>query len=190
MRNKLKQGFTLIELLVVIGIIVIIASLVIVNVSQARMNGRDAKRISDLKSIQNALEMYYEKNKAYPTPNARSDQGSWDAAPPADSLANSLSTYISPLPKDPMNGKANIKYVSGSSCSTRTSDNNGLAYYYVTNALQDSYKLSSRLEVRCEGLTENDGGGTTDGDSFYELWGGKTGNALQEKEIGQKTVSG
>lgn len=61
-----KNGFTLIELLVVLFIISLLASLVIVNVSQARKSSRDAKRVANLKSIQTALEMYYEKYKAYP----------------------------------------------------------------------------------------------------------------------------
>lgn len=64
--NKNRGGFTLIELLVVIFIIGILASLVIVNVSEARKSGRDAKRIANLKSIQGALEMYNQKNNEYP----------------------------------------------------------------------------------------------------------------------------
>lgn len=61
-----KRGFTLIELLVVLTIIGILASLVIINVSNARKSGRDAKRVANLKSIQTALEMYAEKNGGYP----------------------------------------------------------------------------------------------------------------------------
>ena len=62
----IKKGFTLIELLVVILIIGILATFVIVNVSKSRSQARDAKRVSDLKTIQGALEMYYEKNQKYP----------------------------------------------------------------------------------------------------------------------------
>lgn len=61
-----SRGFTLIELLVVIFIIATLASLVIINVSNARKSSRDAKRIADLKTIQGALEMYFEKNTGYP----------------------------------------------------------------------------------------------------------------------------
>lgn len=62
---KLK-GFTLIELLVVMFIIGLLASLVIVNVSSSRKTARDTKRMSDLKTIQGALEMYNNKNGSYP----------------------------------------------------------------------------------------------------------------------------
>ncbi|KKQ18273.1 MAG: hypothetical protein US31_C0006G0004 [Berkelbacteria bacterium GW2011_GWA1_36_9] len=62
----MKKGFTLIELLVVMFIIAILASLVIVNVNSARKTARDAKRMSDLKSIQGALEMYNNKSGSYP----------------------------------------------------------------------------------------------------------------------------
>ncbi|PIS08253.1 hypothetical protein COT76_02470, partial [Candidatus Berkelbacteria bacterium CG10_big_fil_rev_8_21_14_0_10_33_10] len=53
------HGFTLIELLVVIAIIGILAGVVVVNVGSAQAKARDAKRISDMKAIQTALEMYY-----------------------------------------------------------------------------------------------------------------------------------
>ena len=66
-RLKPIKAFTLIELLVVIAIIGILASVVVVNVGSARAKARDAKRISDMKAIQTALEMYYNDNGEYPT---------------------------------------------------------------------------------------------------------------------------
>lgn len=65
---KSREGFTLIELLVVIGIIGLLASVVLVGLSGARRSGRDARRISDLKSIQTALELYYNRCNYYPGP--------------------------------------------------------------------------------------------------------------------------
>ncbi len=67
--SKLKtdQGFTLIELLVVIAIIGILSSIVLASLSGARAKGRDARRISDVKQIQLALELYYDANQKYPT---------------------------------------------------------------------------------------------------------------------------
>ncbi len=60
------RGFTLIELLVVIAIIGILASIVMVSLASAKAKARDAKRISDIKTIQLALEEYYTDNLSYP----------------------------------------------------------------------------------------------------------------------------
>ena len=62
-----KRGFTLIELLVVIAIIGILASIVIASLNTARQKGRDARRLSDIKQIQLALELYYDACGNYPT---------------------------------------------------------------------------------------------------------------------------
>ncbi len=54
-----SRGFTLIELLVVIAIIGLLASIVLASVSTARTKGQDAARISDVKSLETAMELYY-----------------------------------------------------------------------------------------------------------------------------------
>ena len=63
--NK-KKGFTLIELLVVISIIGLLATLAVVSLNSARAKARDAQRVSDVKQISTALEMYYASNGDYP----------------------------------------------------------------------------------------------------------------------------
>lgn len=67
MFSKNKQGFTLIELLVVIAIIGLLANMVVVSLNNARKKSRDAKRVSDIKQIQTALELYFDENDGYPT---------------------------------------------------------------------------------------------------------------------------
>jgi len=64
--KKNKQGFTLIELLVVIAIIGLLSTLSILALNSARIRSRDARRISDVRQIQTALEMYYNDNNDYP----------------------------------------------------------------------------------------------------------------------------
>lgn len=58
--RNLKVGFTLIELLVVIAIIGVLASIVLASLNTARRKSRDARRISDIKQIQLALELYFD----------------------------------------------------------------------------------------------------------------------------------
>ena len=63
----MRKGFTLIELLIVVAIIGLLASVVLVGLGGFRARGRDARRIADLRETQNALELYYTKNNAYPS---------------------------------------------------------------------------------------------------------------------------
>jgi type II secretion system protein G len=62
---RAKKGFTLIELLVVVAIIGILAALIIVNLSKARVKARDAKRMSDLSTLATAMAMYEDDNGKY-----------------------------------------------------------------------------------------------------------------------------
>lgn len=66
MRITNKKGFTLIEVLVVVSIIGLLASVVLVGLGGFRSRGRDARRVTDLKSLQNGLELYYARTNAYP----------------------------------------------------------------------------------------------------------------------------
>ena len=65
-----RRGFTLIELLVVIAIIGLLSTIISVAMGNARLKARDAKRMSDLKQIQTALELYYTDQNGYPTGTA------------------------------------------------------------------------------------------------------------------------
>ncbi|MBI1960970.1 MAG: prepilin-type N-terminal cleavage/methylation domain-containing protein [Candidatus Liptonbacteria bacterium] len=61
-----RRGFTLIELLVVVGIIGLLSSVTLVGLGSFRARGRDARRVADLREVQNALELYYTSEQAYP----------------------------------------------------------------------------------------------------------------------------
>ncbi len=89
---KQNNGFTLIELLVVMAIIGILSAVVLTSLNGARQKGRDARRISDVKQIQLALELYYDSTGAYPLTIGTA----------ASSLLVS-NGYIASLPLDPSN---------------------------------------------------------------------------------------
>ena len=61
-----REGFTLIELLVVIAIIGLLSTLAVVALNSARQRSRDAKRVSDIRQVQTALELGYAEIGGYP----------------------------------------------------------------------------------------------------------------------------
>lgn len=81
-----QKGFTLIELLVVIAIIGLLSTLAVVSLNNARMKARDARRVSDVKQIQTALELYYNDNNSYPA---------------AVTSGGAIGTYMSVVPTNP-----------------------------------------------------------------------------------------
>lgn len=102
----MKKGFTLIELLVVIAIIGILGSLILGALGSARKNARDARRRSDISTIQESLEIYYLDNNQYPISSGRGGAGvgaalwSGSAYPSWESLETELGVD---LPEDPIN---------------------------------------------------------------------------------------
>jgi len=75
---KKLRGFTLIELLVVIAIIGLLSTLAVVALNNARQKSRDARRVSDIKQIQTALELYFNDENAYPIEAAAVTLGEGD----------------------------------------------------------------------------------------------------------------
>ena len=60
-----KKGFTLIELLVVIGVIVLIASIALISIRNARLRADDAEITTVLHDLRNIAEMSYISNDSY-----------------------------------------------------------------------------------------------------------------------------
>lgn len=91
------RGFTLIELLVVIAIIGVLSSIVFTSLSSARSKARDAKRFSDMHSIQTALEIYATNHGAYPasTPGGSGCWWVWEGGNTANSGG-----WLAPLVSD------------------------------------------------------------------------------------------
>ncbi len=62
----MRKGFTIIELLIVIGIVGLLSAVVLSGLSTFRAQGRDARRISDLRLVQEYLDSYFAKCGYYP----------------------------------------------------------------------------------------------------------------------------
>lgn len=110
---KQNKGFTLIELLVVIAIIGLLSTLAVVALSSARTKARDAKRLSDIKQVQTALELYYTDNNRYPVhgqalPLGTGNQVCLENSETGWNASCNANAYMGLVPKDP---KAEAAYV-------------------------------------------------------------------------------
>lgn len=127
--RKNNKGFTLIELLVVIAIIGLLSTLAVVSLNNARQKSRDAKRVSDIKSIQTALELYYVDNDSYPVGTALELGEGTDCTTACDTISStngiaasaSGTTYMGLIPTDPNS--------TGTEC-TGSGDAAGCTYSY------------------------------------------------------------
>ena len=100
-RRSWRLGFTLIELLVVIAIIGILIAAATVSYTKAQQKARDNRRKSDLKSVQQALELYFQQNGSYPISNVNMQIVCGTAIDWGNSFTCNNITYMNPLPKDP-----------------------------------------------------------------------------------------
>lgn len=74
--NKRQSGFTIVELLIVIVVIGILAAIVITTYGGIQSKARDAKRQSDMGSLQTQIEAFYTQNGYYPS-NADMNNQTW-----------------------------------------------------------------------------------------------------------------
>jgi len=100
----MKKAFTLLEMLIVLGIIAVILAALTISFSTTQKKTRDARRKSDLKSMQNALEQYYSTcGYVYPT----------DLSAPMDCTARPEG-FITQVPVDPKTATPYIYSPTGS----------------------------------------------------------------------------
>lgn len=138
MKKMNTKGFTLIELIVVIAIIGLLSTLAVVALGSARTKARDSRRLSDLKQLQTALELYYTDVNSYPAvPGAAASVvlGSTNAAClnstgfHASGAAACPSPYMGQVPADPQTGS------------------------YVYKSTGNSYTVDAVLESDTSGLS-------------------------------------
>ncbi|MFA6077583.1 MAG: type II secretion system protein [Candidatus Paceibacterota bacterium] len=112
------RGFTLIELLVVIAIIGILSSVVLASLNTARGKARDAKRLSEMRQMQIALDLYYDNFGSYPDSD-NAGCGGWDSSGNGTFITalvsnNFLSAHlIDPTTNDSCGNYAYYRYPAG-----------------------------------------------------------------------------
>ena len=119
-KQTVSTGFTLIELLVVIAIIGVLASVVLVALNNVRASARDTQRVSEMREIQKALDMFYLDHGHYP--------GDAEGIPTQGQflgIGNTIDIVLSPYirtPKDPLHDGGN---------QTQGWDSNTGQYWYA-----------------------------------------------------------
>lgn len=115
LRKRSCHGFTMIELMVVLVILVFLFVIGLNYYATSQKDARDAKRVSDLRSLQMAVEDFSMQNGFFPgvgkclnNPNpgwnfSNCQSGDWDRSTDDFSQILAPSILISTLPLDPLN---------------------------------------------------------------------------------------
>jgi prepilin-type N-terminal cleavage/methylation domain-containing protein len=148
---KKDKAFTLIELLVVISIIGLLAILAIVALNNAQTKARDAKRLSNVQTIQKAIEMLYQDNGNY---NATC------VSPYSISDCTGLDDYLSNDDlNDPKNSTTSCVGSNSSSCNYAfygpPTKQDYVVYFYLESATQLGNTgavncMLTKLGISCE----------------------------------------
>lgn len=130
--SKLVSGFTLIEIVIVISIMGLFTVMMYSSFDSSKAKSRDQKRVSDISTIQLALEQYFNKNGVYPT-----------------NLSALVPGFISEIPKDPKG----VMY-SGYFPITRTNGSvNCTSYQLWTEMEQVNQYLDTKKGFNSENLS-------------------------------------
>lgn len=148
--NKLfykKNGFTMIELLIVIVIMGILSVVGLRTFTSAQLKARDSKRKSDLRTISDSLEVYYNDFDSYPLGVSGNIEGCGAGAIETCSSgeiwqnSTNQTTYMVQMSEDPTGG----------------------VYYYISDGTY--YQIYAHLENNLDRDVPEDG----NGDSTYYL---------------------
>lgn len=145
---NLKAGLSLIEMLVVIAIIAILSAIIYASFEDARKQARDKTRMTALKELQLAVELYKAQNGTYPSSCGGSsdffgpgeEMGDYYTDCGAEYIQGLVPDFIDSLPQDP-----------------KSESDLGMGFYYRSNG--SSFKILVQNSV--EAVT------VSSGDEFY-----------------------
>lgn len=161
---RISRGFTLIEVTVTVAIIALLSVGILFGISEGSRKARDTERISDLRTVQSAIELYKLKYGRYPARCTNANPGAagnwsgqegtnyacvvgqqyimghidvsdWDRDGNTSERFTFAPEFISVLPRDPRLRDAQSGYV------------------YTTNSAGTVYKLMAKRTVESESVT-------------------------------------
>lgn len=136
-----KSGFNKIDLILAIAILFIAAVVVLSAFASARAEARDAKRVRDVRYIQEALQLYFNDNFEYP-----SVSGTGQAArPDTSACAQEGAQFVCYMPDYP--------YYPRSRGGGRCLNYSGYAYSKLPIS-EGGYRITFCLDSEVEGLSE------------------------------------
>jgi general secretion pathway protein G len=100
-RFRPDAGVTLVEMMVVIVIIGLITAIVAINVLPAQTTARVEKAKADLRTLEQALELFHLDQSRYPTTEEGLESLTQAPAPDAQGLTRRTEPYVRRLPADP-----------------------------------------------------------------------------------------
>jgi general secretion pathway protein G len=148
-RLRDARGFSLLEVMVVIAIIALLSSVLLAAWNSAKEKAQDARRITELKQLKIAVELYRTDHGHYP----RESEGANGKIGEGSGLDAMLAPYMTAIPSDPA-GPGNPDYY----------------YYYDGNATcGGSPNIAVVFAVNMQQQTGN-------GSQFCTVWGGEGGS--------------
>src|SRR5262249_10467132 len=85
MRKSVRRaGFSLMDLVIVVSVLAILAGAMIPRFTNRLAARRDARRLSDIQVVRDAIDRYYNDHGAYPPPRANAAAGGWDVSDDGD----------------------------------------------------------------------------------------------------------
>lgn len=142
--TRTNRGFTLVEILVAISIMVVLMTIVLASVGEARKKGRDAERISEIAQLEAALRTYAVTYGRYPsTADGNCAHNNSFATGGCMNVLVTAGLFPS-LPADPQH-----------SATTYYHYDNWCQVYATTTAANQQYRLWADGERNNNGLLKN-----------------------------------